>query len=50
MSHHTSFVAQRIGILVAGIALLVVGVGGLATSAHDTSHQPASAVSEGAQR
>jgi hypothetical protein len=50
MSHHTSFVAQRIGILVAGAALLLVGVGGLVVSAPNSSPQPASAVSEGAQR
>ena len=50
MSHHTSFVVQRIGIIVAGAVLLLVGVGGLAVSAPDSSPQPASAVGEGAQR
>lgn len=46
MSHHTSFVVQRIGILVVGATLLGVGVGGLAIATPDTSHEPASAVSE----
>ena len=50
MSEQKAFVVQRIGIVVAGSLLLVVGVGGLAVTSPESASSPASAVSEGTHR
>jgi hypothetical protein len=50
MSEQKAFVVQRIGIVVAGSLLLVVGVGGLAVTSPESDPTPASAVSEGTHR
>ena len=50
MSEQKAFVVQRIGIVVAGSLLLVVGVGGLAVTSPESAPNPASAVSEDTQR
>jgi len=50
MSEQKAFVVQRIGIVVAGSLLLVVGVGGLAVTSPESAPNPASAVSEDTKR